>query len=181
MGSGSSAAITGCVTLGNQLSLSGPCSPNSSERGESLGESLTPPGPYSRRLSERKGVGRHHWCLFLCQCLTSRPGRLGILGLPFLANLLLASELCIFCSLCLELLQKFTRLPSPPPAPTPRSLIKCHLLIKANLKWPPHLTLFYHPSHLGYSDLSVCLPFWDENSMRAESSSVLAAGSADTL
>lgn len=147
--------------------------------GESLGEFLTPSSPYSGRLSEPKGVGRHHWCLFLCLCLTSPHGRLGILGLPFLANLLLASELCIFCSLCLELPHKFTRLPSPPHPP--RSLLKCHLLIKAHLKWPSHLTLSgtHHP--WGYSDLSVCLPFWGENAMRAGTSSVLVAGSADTL
>lgn len=80
VGSGSSAAIDSYVTLGNLLSLSGPCSPNSSERGQSLGEILTPSTPYSRRLSELNGVGKHHWCLFLCLCLTSPHGRLGILG-----------------------------------------------------------------------------------------------------
>lgn len=128
--------------LGKPTSSSGPCSPNSS--GARVRES--PPGPYSRSLSERKGVASNHQCLCLCFCRPPLvagwgpsagcpPGSLPLTTFP-------ASELCNYCSLCLEC--SFPR--SSPgsfshPTRPPRPLLACHLLITANLKRPSCLAL----------------------------------------
>ena len=63
--------------LGTPTSFSGPCSPNSSGRGESPGKT---PGPYSRSQCAPKGVASNHWCLCLCFCLAFPRGRLGTSG-----------------------------------------------------------------------------------------------------
>lgn len=97
-------SLAGCVTSANLLSSLVPVLPIL--RG-GVGVWGNPLGPYSRSPSESKGAARHPWSLLLSFCLTA-PGARGEVragcpgGLPSLADPLPASELCTYCSCCLE-------------------------------------------------------------------------------